>query len=203
MTDVVTNVEGRPLSKRGLDTRRRLLDAAERVFGELGYHDASVVKIAEAAGVAGGTFYLYFEEKKAVFDELVRDLNRRIRRAMKEGSSRGGTRFEQELGGFEAFFAFTREHPALYRIIRQAEFVSPEMLRYHYEQLSAGYVDALRSASERGEIDRLDPEVAAYALMGIGEMIGMRWILWGDGEPPPTRVFDELERFIRGALGGE
>ena len=49
MTEVVTNVEGRPLSRRGLDTRRRLLDAAEQVFGELGYHDASVVKIAELA----------------------------------------------------------------------------------------------------------------------------------------------------------
>ena len=195
MSDVLTNVEGRPLSRRGLDTRRRLLDAAERVFGEVGYHDASVVKIAELAGVAAGTFYLYFEEKKAVFDELVRDLNRRIRHAMKEGSSRGATRLEQELGGFEAFFEFTREHPALYRIIRQAEFVSPEMLRYHYEQLSAGYVEALRAASAGGEIDRLDPEVAAFALMGIGELVGMRWILWGDG-PLPERVSKELGRLI-------
>ena len=48
----LTNVDGRPLSKRGLDTRRRLLDAAEQVFGELGYHDASIVKVAEGAGVA-------------------------------------------------------------------------------------------------------------------------------------------------------
>jgi AcrR family transcriptional regulator len=202
MTDVVTNVEGRPLSRRGLDTRRRLLDAAERVFGELGYHDASIVKIADAAGVAAGTFYLYFESKKAVFDELVRDLNRRIRHAMKEGSSRGTGRLEQELLGFEAFFAFTREHPALYRIIRQAEFVSPEMLRYHYERLSQGYVEALQAAAESGEIAQVDAEVAAYALMGIGEMIGMRWILWGDGQAPPARVFAELERLLRGALQG-
>jgi AcrR family transcriptional regulator len=201
VTDVLTNVEGRPLSRRGLDTRRRLLDAAERVFGDVGYHDASVVKIAELAGVAAGTFYLYFEEKKAVFDELVRDLNRRIRHAMKDASEGGTTRLEQELLGFEAFFAFTREHPALYRIIRQAEFVSPEMLRYHYERLSSGYVDALRAAADSGEIDALDPEVAAFALMGIGEMVGMRWILWGDGNPPPAEVFAELERFIRGALG--
>ena len=139
MTDVVvTNVDGRPLSKRGLDTRRRLLDAAERVFGELGYHDASIVKVAEAAGVAAGTFYLYFDSKKAIFDELVVDLNRRVRHAMKEGSSRGSNRLESELLGFEAYFRFTSEHPALYRIIRQAEFVSPEMLRYHYDRLSAG-----------------------------------------------------------------
>jgi AcrR family transcriptional regulator len=198
VTDVVvTNVDGRPLSKRGLDTRRRLLDAAERVFGELGYHEASVVKVAEAAGVAAGTFYLYFDSKKAIFDELVVDLNRRVRHAMREGSSQGTTRFETEVLGFDAYFRFTAEHPALYRIIRQAEFVSPEMLRFHYDRLSEGYVEALREASDSGEIGKLDAEVAAYALMGLGEMIGMRWILWGDGKPLPARVWNELERLIR------
>ncbi len=197
MTEIVTNVEGRPLSKRGLDTRRRLLDAAERVFGELGYHDASVVRVAETAGVAAGTFYLYFDSKRAIFDELVRDLNRRVRHAMKEGSSKGKTRLEAEVLGFDAYFRFTAEHPALYRIIRQAEFVSPKMLRYHYDRLSKGYIEALAAASESGEIARLDPEVAAYALMGLGEMIGMRFILWGDGVPLPGRVWDELERLIR------
>ena len=196
MNDVLTNVDGRPLSQRGIETRRRLLDAAESVFGELGYHDASVVKVADAAGVAAGTFYLYFDSKKAIFDELVRDLNRRVRHAMKEGSSKGETRLEAELGGFDAYFRFTAEHPTLYRIIRQAEFVSPEMLRYHYEQLSAGYIEGLKEASEAGEIAKLDAEVAAYALMGLGELIGMRWILWGDG-PIPERVTTELARMIR------
>ena len=52
MTEVVTSAAGRPLSQRGLDTRRRLLDAAEQVFSEYGYHDASIVKLTETAGVA-------------------------------------------------------------------------------------------------------------------------------------------------------
>jgi len=197
MSDVLTNVDGRPLSKKGLDTRRRLLDAAERVFGELGYHEASVVKITESAGVAAGTFYLYFDSKKAIFDELVRDLNRRVRHAMKEGSAQGASRYESELLGFEAYFRFTSEHPALYRIIRQAEFVSPEMLRYHYDRLSENYVEALRESVATGEIGKLDPDVAVWALMGIGEMIGMRWILWGEGTPIPAHVWNELERMIR------
>ena len=156
--------------------------------------------MAQDAGVAAGTFYLYFDSKKAIFDELVRDLNRRVRHAMKEASSQGGTRLEQELLGFEAYFEFTSSHPALYRIIRQAEFVSPEMLRYHYDRLSAGYIDALAAASEAGEIGPLDPEAAAYALMGVGEMIGMRWILWGEGMPLPAHVWNELERLIRCVL---
>jgi AcrR family transcriptional regulator len=200
VTEVLTNVDGRPLSKRGLDTRRRLLDAAEQVFGELGFHDASIVKLADAAGVAAGTFYLYFDSKRAIFDELVRDLNRRIRHAMKEGSSQGTNRVETELLGFEAYFRFTSEHPVLYRIIRQAEFVSPEMLRYHYDRLSEGYIEALQAAVDSGEIAELDAEVAAYALMGLGELIGMRWILWGEGKPIPARVWAELERQIRAIL---
>jgi len=194
---VVTNVDGRPLSKRGLDTRRRLLDAAEQVFGEFGYHDASIVKLADIAGVAAGTFYLYFDSKKAIFEELMRDLNRRIRRAMSEGAAQGTTRIESELMGFDAYFRFTSEHPALYRIIRQSEFVAPEMLRYHYDRVAQGYVTALEKAIESGEIGQLDPEVTAYALMGLGELVGMRWILWGDGAPVPDRVRDELERIIR------
>jgi AcrR family transcriptional regulator len=198
VTEVVTNVAGRPLSRRGLDTRRRLLDAAERVFGEHGYHDASIVKLTESAGVAQGTFYLYFDSKKAIFDELVRDLNRRVRHAMKDASSQGATRLESERLGFEAYFRFTGDHPALYRIIRQAEFVSPEMLRYHYDRLSSGYVAALADAAARGEIGPLDPEVTAWALMGMGELLGMRWILWGDGVP--ERVLAEVGRILRCTL---
>ena len=201
MTDIVpTGVDGRTLRSRGARTRQRLLEAAEDVFAELGYHEASIVKITEAAGVAQGTFYLYFASKKEVFDELVRDLNRRVRHAMKEASSQGETRLDQELLGFRAYFRFTAKHRALYRIIRQAEFVSPEMLHYHYERLAEGYVEGLRAAMERGEIAEIDPEVVAWALMAMGELIGMRWILWEERDEVPPEVLVELDRIIASVL---
>src|SRR6185437_8279984 len=179
----------------------KLLESAEQVFGEVGYVDASIVKITEAAGVGQGTFYLYFASKQEIFDELIRDLNRRVRHAMKDASSRGETRLEAELLGFGAYFRFTADHPALYRIIRQAEFVSPEMLQYHYERLSSGYVEALKAAVDSGEIQPLEPEVTAWALMGLGELIGMRWILWNGKNALPARVSAELERIVRCILG--
>ena len=201
MTDVAPrSVDGRALSRKGRATRRRLLEAAEACFAETGYHDASVVKITEAAGVGQGTFYLYFSSKKEIFDELVRDLNQRVRHAMKEASSQGATRLESELLGFAAYFRFTSEHNALYRIIRQAEFVSPEMLRYHYDRLSEGYVEALREAVASGEVGQLDPEVTAWALMGMGELLGMRWVLWNGRNELPPKVTRELERIIRCVL---
>ena len=197
MTEILPRgVDGRELSSRGVQTRTRLLEAAEQVFADVGYHEASIVKITEAAGVAQGTFYLYFEGKKQVFDELVVDLNRRVRHAMKEASSKGTTRVESEVLGFTAYFRFTSEHKALYRIIRQAEFVSPEMLRYHYDRLSEGYVEALTEAVESGEIGDVDPKVTAWALMGMGELIGLRWLLMENRDRMPKPVLEELERII-------
>jgi len=201
VTEAFKGADGRPLSDRGARTRRRLLEAAEQVFAELGYHDSSIVKITEAAGIGQGTFYLYFSSKKEIFDELVLDLNQRVRHAMTEAAGRGETRAEKEQLGFAAFFRFTAEHPALYRIVRQAEFVSPETLHVHYERLTSGYVAGLRQAMEAGEIEHGDPEVLAWALMGIGELVGMRWILWAEREELPERVHDELRRIIVRTLG--
>jgi AcrR family transcriptional regulator len=186
---------------RGARTRARLLDAAELVFTELGYHEASIVKIVQAAGVAPGTFYLYFSTKRDIFDEVVEDLNRRVRHAMAVAASSASTRAEAERRGFQAFFRFTTEHPSLYRVIRQAEFVSPAALQLHYGRIVEGYARGLSEAMAAGEIEQADPEALAWALMGIGEMIGLRWILWGDTDDVPDRVFDEAMRFIRRGLG--
>jgi AcrR family transcriptional regulator len=200
VTDVLVGTDGRPLAARGQRTRARLLEAAEKVFAELGYNDASIVKITEAAGVGQGTFYLYFPGKAEIFDCLVRDLNRRVRRAMSEAAEKGETRIQAELNGFHAFFRFTAEHPAIYRIIRQAEFASPETLQFHYDRLVEGYVVALKQAMDVGEIARRDPEVLAWALMGIGELIGMRYILWAGQNDVSEHVLHEIERIIRCVL---
>jgi AcrR family transcriptional regulator len=191
------------LTARGERTRQKLLESAERVFAEVGYHAASIVKITEAAGVGQGTFYLYLTSKKQVFDEVVLDLNARVRHAMTEAAEQGTTRAERELLGFGAFFRFTADHPALYRIIRQAEFVSPETLVIHYERLMRPYAAGLEQAMESGEVEAGDPEVLAWSLMGIGELVGMRWILWNGEQGMPDGVFDDLARIIVRALGAK
>ena len=129
---LVSPATGRPLTKRGEATRRRLLEAAEIVFAEQGYHEASIVKITERAGIGLGTFYLYFDSKQSIFEALVIDLNRRVRHSMSEAMAGASSRLDAERAGFEGFFRFTAEHPALYRVVREAEFVSPETLRLHY-----------------------------------------------------------------------
>ena len=192
-----------PRTARGQETKRRILEAAEKVFAEHGYQGASVSKITTAAGVGQGTFYLYYPTKHEVFVELVDDLNQRVRQAMSTGAQRGTTRLESEREGFREFFRFTAQHPAIYRVVREAEFVAPEAMRRHYTRIVDGYVQGLTTARAAGEIDpELDTRVAAWALMGVGEMIGMRWILWegSDGEVPDS-VLDQMTRFIRQGLG--
>jgi hypothetical protein len=46
-----------------------------------------------------------------------------------------------------------------------------------------------------GEAGEIDPEVTAWVLMAIGEAVGMRWIVWGDGEIP-RKVTAELTRIV-------
>ncbi|MEQ6901640.1 TetR family transcriptional regulator [Nocardioides sp. YIM 152588] len=193
-------------TKRGEATQRRLLEAAEAVFAELGYHEASIVKITERAGIGLGTFYLYFDSKQTIFEALVIDLNRRVRHSMAEKMHGAATRLEAERAGFAGFFEFTAAHPALYRVVREAEFVSPEVLQLHYTRIVEGYVEGLRRAQGLGEVSDIDPEVAAWALMGIGELIGARYILWerdGQDRAPTSidpHVFEQMMRFIETAL---
>lgn len=56
------------------ERRQQILGCARDVFSEKGYHGASIADIIARAGVARGTFYLYFKSKRDVFDELLEGL---------------------------------------------------------------------------------------------------------------------------------
>lgn len=58
--------------------RLQILEAAKRVFAELGYHNASISEIIQRAGIARGTFYLYFSNKRKVFDAILTDALRQL-----------------------------------------------------------------------------------------------------------------------------
>lgn len=62
--------------------RQQLLDAARAVFATKGFHDAKVGDIAARAQVAKGTVYLYFPDKRSIFEELVDALFARISAAI-------------------------------------------------------------------------------------------------------------------------
>lgn len=122
-------VGNHPVTARGQKTRQKLLDAAEPVFGEKGYDRASIAEITQRAGVAQGTFYVYFPDKKAVFTELVRRLSHQLRKDIATAVEGIPDRIEVERVGFRSFFTFTHQHQNFYKIVRQAEFVDEELFR--------------------------------------------------------------------------
>lgn len=58
--------------------RQQILEASRRVFAKHGYHQATIEQIVSEAGVARGTFYLYFEDKRSAFSELIDRFSSRI-----------------------------------------------------------------------------------------------------------------------------
>lgn len=73
---------GRP---RVDDKRRRILDAALRVFASRGYHGTAVPEVAAAARVGTGTLYRYFATKEVLVNEVYRDAKAKLRAALLDG----------------------------------------------------------------------------------------------------------------------
>lgn len=193
---VDTKKVSRPVTKRGLATRQAILDAAEEVFGESGFDRAAVSEITRRAGVAQGTFYVYFPDKRAVFTELVHHLNSTLRRKIATALEGVTDRLEMERLGLRAFFDVIHEHRALYQIMREAEFVDPDAYAWHYKTLGAAYQRGIERAIANGQLsDELDPEIAVDFLMGSAEFIGWKYAIHGGGRPTDEQ-FDNLIGFI-------
>lgn len=180
-----------PATARGEATRRKLLAAAEEEFGSKGFHSASVSSITTRANVGQGTFYLYFRSKDEVFVTLVREIGRRLRRAIRESASSASSRLTAERRGMDAFFDFACTHRGLFRIVQESQFVDESVFRDYYEHIAKGYADDLELAAQKGEIAPGNAEVRAWALMGAAHFLGMRWCLW-TGEVPPASEVDAM-----------
>lgn len=188
-----------PATARGEATRRKLLEAAELEFGERSFHVASISSITRRAGVAQGTFYLYFPSKEEILRELVRYMGRELRRSLSAATEGGRDRLEIERLGLTAFVEFSLAHENLYRVVMQSQFVDEQIYREYYLTLAGAYSTALERAQEAGEIRAGDAESLAWALMGVAHFLGLRFAIWEKCEPP-QKAMDTLFDFIGGAL---
>src|SRR5437660_3603171 len=87
-------------------------------------------------------------------------------------------RLEIERRGFEAFFTFVAGHRRIYSIVQEAERVAPDAFFDYYRKISQGYIRNLAQAMDDGEVRTMNPEALAYALMGIGHFVALRWLVW-------------------------
>jgi len=190
----------RPKTRRGLVTFDRILAGAEDEFGEKGYFDASVGRIASRADVSVGTFYLYFKSKKDAFRELIRHLQRDVRGEIRKQTASLGDRAEIERVGLETFHDYILRHKRLYRLIREAEVVDEELFRWYYTTFAEAYRRRLTQAMETGQVRKTDPEALSYCLMGIAVFTGMRWPVWEERPADPKALEAITDLILHGIL---
>lgn len=171
--------------------RQQILAAARSVFDEKGYESATISDIVGKAGVAQGTFYLYFDSKKGLVVELAR-----------QPMADMAVRLQSILDGTESFTEVLRKFVHLgFRVGQE----NPDLCRLmHMSSESAGATDNLELHSElnqmatgmfqrfmdSGEMVTMNPAVAADMFRII--MSGSMQLAFAT-DPRPAPV-DEIEK---------
>jgi len=182
--------------------RQQLLEVAEQLFLESGYGKTSVSRIVKTAGVAQGTFYLYFASKEAILLELRRGVLRRLRRAFKD-AARGDGPVDARLAA--AFAAVSREvvrDVPLLRQFRSAETaVQTEQVVLDGRQSMAAPIAALiQEGVDRCEFVVDSVPIAAHVALSL--FSDLVYTSAAYGEPAPVRVLVPATiRMLLRALG--
>ena len=156
-------------------------DATMRVIARKGMAAATMQEIADEAGVAKGTIYLYFRDRdelvEKTFDTAIHHLMSRLDAALD-----ANTGFEEKIRAVMAakfaFFSENREFFRLYLSLRMPEG-TPERQRRQKKTCQPQYraraeklVAVLAAAMERGELRRLDPyKLAMFIIEGSTAII--------------------------------
>lgn len=92
-----------PKTKVGYKSFHRIIEVSKKLFAENGFLATSTNQIISEAKVAIGTFYIYFDDKRAVYDYLLNDYSKLIRKEIQIAIKDLPTRFEQERQGLKTF----------------------------------------------------------------------------------------------------
>lgn len=167
-------VDGRVSRAQRLRESRRaaVLAVARQVFSTHGYHDTSIDDIIEAAGIARGTFYLYFESKRAIFDELLDQLFQTLQQTVRRIDVSPGAPppVEQMDATVDRVFSTLEENREVARLLlREAVGIDADFdrkLADFYGRIENLIVRALETGMEMGLVRRCDATVVARCIVG-------------------------------------
>jgi len=196
-----------PLAKKGgaltsEERRRKIISGAARAFAEKGYRATSVTDIVEAAGVARGTFYHYFQSKQAIFAHLVDSYFEQLSIVLENNSARLR---EAILSGQPPLYAwqqntvdylrFHKQNPQLTTIIYQEAMAADIAFSQKIEKQAAfarrKLASDLELVKERGLIIPCDTELVATFIAGSAVGLILTRIL-SDEEYDVERLAFEL-----------
>jgi AcrR family transcriptional regulator len=192
----------------GAATRERLLEAARSLIEQDGYAAASVLQVAERAGVAAGTLYRHFSSKEDLFVEVFRAVCAREEQAMLAAGAaaradRRGSAIECLEEVLATFARRALRNPRLAWALL-AEPVDPRVdaERLAYQARYTGHVSGwLQEAIEAGEIPELDAEFTAAAIVGGCGAALVGPLAPTGGTPSREAVIASLRDFVRRAAG--
>ncbi|MDO4778061.1 MAG: TetR/AcrR family transcriptional regulator [Tissierellia bacterium] len=193
----------RPKTTRGEKTLQSIIDAAEIVFYEKGYNGSTIKDISNEAGVSVGTIYIYFPDKKSIYDYLLLQYSKYIRANIAKRIEGIKSRKEAERLGLLVFLEIVRESKYIYNIIWESLYIDKQKFIDYYMDFAEHYSKQIKEAMDDGVMLKYDPEVVAWTLMGISNFIGLRYVMFKDNEDL-DKVADEVMNMLdRGLFGTE
>jgi AcrR family transcriptional regulator len=166
-----------------VQNRHTILEAARRVFAELGYGATTVRDIVRATPLASGTFYNYFKSKEEIFQAIQDESALRIRPRLREERARA-TDIEAFISGsFRTFFEYVESDQQSFRAIRRntdamrVRMDTPEMIA-GFEELR----EDLETAISRGLLPPVDTDYLMAAFVGVAFEIAERMLRRDDAE---------------------
>jgi AcrR family transcriptional regulator len=168
-----------PTGRRaGRDVRELLVASAAEVFARDGFHASRVSDIVRGAGVAQGTFYLYFETKQAVFVELVeRFFERVLAETLSAHDPCAANTHEQVVAQvrrmWRTLLVRCRQEPAMVTaILQDAPSLGPDvraLVLRCYQRGAEALTRYAVVAAERGLIRPIDPGLVGWLVQGLAE----------------------------------
>jgi len=154
------------------ERRHQILGVARDVFARHGYHAAKIDDIVAAAGVARGTFYLYFEDKRSIFEEIVDGMIARLATSIVRVDPSDASRSvaEQVRDNVQRVVRVLLEDHATTKILlSDALGVDPEFdrkLLSFYEEMSTMLGRTLRDGQKLGIVRAGDARLMSWLAMG-------------------------------------
>jgi AcrR family transcriptional regulator len=197
-----------PRSRKGIETRARLVSAAKEIFEQDGFLDARISDIAERAGLSHGSFYHYFESKEEVFREVAIEVDERLTAPMHDvildRSFPAGT-YERLHTAIRMHLESYRDEARIMRVIEQVSRIDPEVSAARFERHLVSNEEvtrAIQALQRQGLADsRLDPVVAAAALGSMTYRFPEMWFVQGLLECDFDQAVDQLTLLFVNALG--
>jgi AcrR family transcriptional regulator len=171
-------------------TRQRLLDAAEQVFAERGYHGAVVDDIIRASDSSKGGFYFHFPNKQAIFLALIDALVPKLAVAVDRAIAAESDPVAQLGAALRTLLDTFSRHRRLSKIllveaVGLGHGFDDKLMRTrgYFAAMIQGYLDR---AVASGAIAPMDTETASWVWLGAINEIVVRWLVTGQ----PSRLDD-------------